>query len=140
MVLITAMTGGCGSVEEYGDPGTVFAVTFGGPPGPGVSILQANGRAFGDNSACYLRFKASPGAFSALSAKGFTPITMKDYREKTAGASISGPTPSWWNPTRDAPTVFLYSGSFHPGFSRGQAIIAYDPVVQVANFYWDGID
>ena len=42
--------------------------------------------------------------------------------------------------TMSATTIFLHSGSFHPGFSQGQAIIAYVPAVQVANFYWDGID
>ena len=131
---------GCGSAEEYPDPGSVFQATFNAPPGPGVSIHQAHGRAFGDNATCYLRLKASPPAFTSLTAAGFTPISPGDFKVRTQGGAISGPTPPWWDPMQDTPTVFLHSGRFHPGFSRGQAIVAYDPTSQIVNIYWDGMD
>jgi hypothetical protein len=127
-------------IEEYPDPQSVYQATFDAPPGPGVSILQAYGRAFRDSSTCYLRLKATPTAFGALTAIGFTPITADDYRTKIQGGSIRGPLLSWWNPLTDSPTVFLYSGTFHPGFTSGQAIVAYEPTVQIVNFYWDGLD
>jgi hypothetical protein len=140
MAITSPFATGCGSLEEYPDPTTVFQVTFNAPPGPGISILQANGRAFADNSVCYLRLQASPTAFASLTAKGFTPITRSQYHAKIQGGGIFGPHPSWWNPLKDAPAVFLYSGSFHPGFTQGQALVAYDPTLQIANFYWDGMD
>ena len=89
---------------------------------------------------CYLRLKATPTAFASLTTNGFMPMTLREYKARTLGGAISGPTPPWWNPLKDAPTIFLSSGSFHPTFSRGQAIVAYDPVSQIVNFYWDGID
>jgi hypothetical protein len=79
---------GCDSLEEYPDPGSVFEATFGARPGPGVAILQAEGRAFGDNTSAYLRLKASPAAFAALTATGFMPITAEDFKIKTQGGSI----------------------------------------------------
>jgi len=140
MAVAVSVDTGCGSLEDYPDPTSVFQATFNALPGPGISILEANGRAFADNSTCYLRLQASPAAFSALTATRFTPITGKEYQVKIQNGSIFGPLPSWWNPLKDTPTVFLYSTSFHPGFTRGQAIVAYDPTLQIMNFYWDGMD
>jgi hypothetical protein len=130
IAIVLSVPTGCG--EEYGDPESVFEVTFGAPPGPRVSILQAYGRVY-DDSTCYLRFEASPAAFSSLTA-GFTPITREEYRDE----GLSGPIPSWWKPLKDAPTIFLNSESFHPRFSLGKAIVAYNPELQIANFYWNG--
>jgi hypothetical protein len=72
---------GCDSLEEYPDNGSVFEATVGARPGPGVTILQAYGRAFGDNATGYLWLKASPGAFAALTGRGFMPITAGDYQD-----------------------------------------------------------
>jgi hypothetical protein len=131
---------GCSSLEEYPDPGSVFQATFNVPPGPGVTILQAYGRAFGDNASCYLRLKATPAAFMALTSVGFTPITRREYRERIQGGGIVGPLPKWWNPLADNPSVFLSSGSFHPGYREGQSVVAYNPETQITTFYWDGND
>ena len=142
MVAVTFMpllVAGCGG-DEYRTPDAVFEATFNSTPGPSVSILEANGRAWGDNSTCYLRFKASPAAFSALTAVGFTPITGMEYRERIQSGRIVGPLPQWWNPLGDTPTVFFCSGSFHSNYREGQAIVAYDPKLEIANFYWDGND
>jgi hypothetical protein len=98
---------GCGSLEEFPDTGSVFEATFGTRPGPGVTILQAYGQAFGDNTTAYLRLKASPAAFAALRAIRFMPITAGNFKAKTQGASNSGPTPTWWSPLKDSPTIFL---------------------------------
>ncbi|SIO00737.1 hypothetical protein SAMN05444166_2010 [Singulisphaera sp. GP187] len=73
-------------------------------------------------------------------ATGFTPISEEEYKAKIQSGSISGPTPSWWNPLKDAPKIFRHSRSFHPTFSHREAIAAYDPKIQIVNFYWDGID
>jgi hypothetical protein len=66
-------------------------------------------------------------------------LTLAEFESRIAGAHISGPTPDWWTPLEDSPTVFQ-SGAFHPGFSSGQALVSYDPSSQVANAYWDGVD
>ena len=139
MTCMPFLVAGCGS-DEYGSPGDVFEATFSAPPGPGVSILQANGQAWGDNSTCYLRLKASPAAFSALTAVGFMPLTSDEYEMRTQSGSLVGPLPKWWNPLGDAPTVFLSSGSFHPNYREGQAFVTYNPKLQIANFYWNGND
>jgi hypothetical protein len=138
-VLFT-LVGGCSSLEEYPDPGSVFEATFGARPGPGVAILQAYGRAFGDNAAAYLRLKASPAAFAALTARGFMPIPAAEYQTEIQGGSLAGPIPTWWAPLKDSPTIFLFATRFHPGYSQGQAIVAYDATNQIAKFYWDGSD
>ncbi|AGA28523.1 hypothetical protein Sinac_4326 [Singulisphaera acidiphila DSM 18658] len=98
VAIVAPLAEGCGNLEDYPDPESVFEATLGVPPGPSISILQAYGRAFRDNSACYLRFKASSAAFSSLTATGFTPISKEEYKTKIQSGSISGPTPSWWNP------------------------------------------
>jgi hypothetical protein len=109
-------------------------------PWTGISILNAHGRAYGDSSTCYLRLQVSPAAFSNWTVTGFTPTTRKEYKIKTQSGSISGPLPSWWNPLKDTPTVFLYSTSFHPEFTRGQAIVSYNPTLQIMNLYLDSIE
>jgi len=138
-ILVLLLAEGCGYLEEYPDPESVFEATFNTPPGPNISSLQAYGRGFRDNSYCYLRFKISSADFSSLTANGFTPISKKEYQDETKG-SITGPIPTWWNPIQDSPTVFLHSTSFHPTFSQGRAIVAYSPKTRIVNFYWDGID
>ena len=140
MAVAFSLVAGCGSLEDYPDPASVFQATFNGPPWTGISILNANGRAYGDSSTCYLRLQASPAVFTTWTVTRFTPITGKEYQVKTQNGSIFGPLPSWWNPLKDTPTVFLYSTSFHPGFTRGQAIVTYNPTLQIMNLYWDGMD
>ncbi|WP_406700685.1 hypothetical protein V5E97_17990 [Singulisphaera sp. Ch08] len=135
VAIVPLLSEGCGNLEEFPNPESIFESTFNAPPGPSISLLQAYGRGFRDNGACYLRFKASSATFASLTAKGFTPISQADFKAKIRSGSISGPTPSWWNPLKDAPSIFLDSGSFHPTFSSGQAIAAYDPKSQIVNFY-----
>jgi hypothetical protein len=129
------LVAGCGT-DEYQDPRSVFQATFQTTGGPGITILQANGRAWGDNSDCYLRFKASASNLSALMGTGFRTITAREYFD----SGTVGPVPAWWNPSADQPTVFYHSGAFHPSYREGQAITAYNPQTQIVNFYWDGND
>lgn len=44
-----------------------------------------------------------------------------------AAPSPGRPLHGGTTPLKDAPTTFLHSGSFHPTFSEGQTIAAYDP-------------
>jgi hypothetical protein len=131
---------GCGNLEGYPDAASVFEATFHAPPGPGVSILQANGTAFRDSSHAYLRLKATPTSFDSLTSNGFERITKAEYESRAGGGAIFGPSPSWWAPLDDGPTLFLYSANFHPNLSRGRAIVAYNPDSQITNIYWDEVD
>ena len=131
---------GCGDPEEYASPAEVFEATFGVKPPPAILGLQAYGRAFGDNSTCYLRFRTSRAQLNGLIGPTFVPITAAQFASDISGAGIAGPIPPWWKPMAGAPTVFLRSGGFHPGFTQGQALVSYDPASQVAHVYWDGLD
>lgn len=131
---------GCGDLEEYGTYADVFQATFGTRPPPAIRGLRAYGRAFGDNSTCYLRFMTPRAQLDGLIGPGFAPITADEFESSISGAGIAGPTPPWWKPLAGTPTVFLRSGGFHPGFSRGRALVSYDPASGVAHVYWDGLD
>lgn len=131
---------GCGDPEEHASLAYVFEATFGVKPSSAIQGLQAHGRAFGDNSACYLRFRVSRAQLNGLLGPSFVPITAAQFESNISGAGIAGPTPPLWTPLAGTPTVFLLSSGFHPGFSQSQALVSYDPASQVAHVYWDGLD
>jgi hypothetical protein len=140
ILLIALLTSGCGRLEEYGSPAEVFEVTFGVKPAPSILGFQAYGRAFADNSACYLRFQVPRAQLNGRLGATFKTLTLGEFESRIAGAQISGPTPAWWLPLAGTPTVFLTSAAFHPGFTQGQALVSYDPSSQVVHCYWDGMD
>ena len=94
----------------------------------------------GDGSACYLRFKTSRARLNGLIGPSFEPIAADPFESNISGAGIAGPTPPWWKPPAGTPIVFLRSSGFHPGFTRGQALVSYDPASQVTHVYPDGLD
>jgi hypothetical protein len=140
IVLIALVSSGCGSLEEYGSPVEVFEATFGVKPPPSIKGLQAYGRAFADNSTCYLRFQVPRPQLNGLLGPTFMALTHGEFESRIAGAGIFGPTPAWWLPLAGTPTIFLTSGALHPGFTQGQALVSYDPTSQVVHVYWDGMD
>ncbi len=140
LALATCFLVSCVDMEAYPTAGSVYRATFGAQPGPGVKLLQAGGRAFRDNSACYLRFQISPENLTTLLGPDFLPMTRDEYTSQTRTAANADPIAPWWDPLRDRPTHFQRSGQFHPTFVLGHATLAYDPDNQIANLFWEGSD
>lgn len=131
---------GCGDPEAFGSPASVFRASFGVDPDPSIMDLRGEGRGYADSTTCYLKFRATRPTLDRLLGDSFADLTAGQFGAKTAGATIAGPSPSWWTPLAGSPTVFLESANFHPPHARGKALVSYDPASQVAYMYWDGSD
>ena len=130
---------GCGDLEAFPGPEYAFEATFGTFPGPTITTLVGEGRAFRDSGHVYLKFQVPQATFRTMIGGGFTPLSADAFARKTTGGAISGPSPPWWTPLPGS-TVLLESTSFHPTFSGGEAFAAYDPATSTACLYWSGID
>ena len=142
LIIITLLLlGGCsGALDDYPDPESVYLATFNTPVPATVKNLRATGHAFGDSSACYLRFDATLATVNTLTGNSFTPITAAAFKRDTLGAGISGPTPNWWKPSTTNSTTYFNSTIFHPGFFSGSAYMSHDSVNNATYLYWDGCD
>lgn len=128
------------SIERFASPQECYRVTFGMEPGPAVSDLQGQGRAYRDSGHCYLRFRVPKPVLTSLLDGEFRTIDRDEFITWTEGAALFGPTPVWWSPLADSPSVFMRSETFHPSFSQGEAFLSYDDDAQIVHLYWAGLD
>jgi hypothetical protein len=127
-------------MERLGPPSDCYHATFGRYPPAWVKNLQGEGRSFRDSGHCYLRFQVTAEEVSALLGSEFHSIERTEFEERTKGAALVGPRPSWWNPMSGNGPEFSASDAFHPGFSGGHAFAAYDPASGWFHLYWSGLD
>src|SRR5215813_2068655 len=113
LLLATAAVG-CGKLEEYPNPKSVYNATFGMAPSAQVANLQAYGTSFRDSGHCYLRFNAPYSFLQTLVGTRFTEVSAASFVESTSNAGITGPTPSWWTPPTNSTSKFFSSTNFHP--------------------------
>lgn len=121
------------------NPVSAFEITFGHKPSANITILQGTTYAFRDSGYVYLKFTCTKSELVALLGTDFTSITSTEFAEQTTSGSISDPIPAWWTPLPQA-TEFWQSDTFHPTFSKGVGLAAFDPTTMVAYVYWDGWD
>jgi hypothetical protein len=99
--------------------------------------LTGGGEGFGDWQICCLRFNATFTTVQLLIGPTFSEIDSATF---VSSASSAGRVPAWWPPPVTPTTKFYSSSDFHPGFSNGKALLAYDTATRTASIYWDGWD
>ena len=132
------LVAGCGDLSRSDDPAFNFETTFGHKPGSGITGLLGEGYGFRNSGHVYLRFQCTQADFVALLGTSFAATTQTDFAERSASGSTIGPVPTWWKPLPGA-TEFWRSDTFHPTFSRGGALAAFDAATSTAYVYWDGL-
>lgn len=131
---------GCGvDVSTSHEPVFTFETTFGHKPSTGITALQGEAHSFRDSGHAYLRFNCTKADLVALLGTNFMSTTSAVFAEQTVSGSIVGPVPTWWTPLPSS-TDFWQSGTFHPTFSQGKALAAFDSTTSIAHVYWDGSD